>query len=634
MSTTRTRLRDRLSAVVAAGALAAGVLAASAAPAQAAPVTTTGSGPTRVTDATFTWGYSGYAHKGILSPWAFKDATGNASILTKDAQTEYQVDYVPTTSQPSSASHYPTAAKFTAGTGTVDVATGASSLTWDGEFTLNAYPTLPAGTAAPDETYADPQLTVATNGSGTLSFDVTIGAAFDQSGNPTPATSLGRKVVSTFDAGDRSNSSSTGYRISPDFQGVAVTVPDGTAQVQSCSDTGRWGSWPAAFVTALPSSIRPHYYSTGCGGMQDNKPALPFDVAFHAADAPTVTVDETTIDADGQATVTVTGHGFDPALATGTRPPLSGQPSGVYVAVGKFATAWRPSTGAASSTRKTMTSAQGGLKWAVLAANQATIGGSGAGAIVLSPEGGFTTTLTVDKALLDAIATDPSLVNYGIYTYPGGGGTAAAYETYTPITFAKPEPTVAVTGVSSSSPYGAARTATVTISGTEGGEVPAGTVTARVGTSTVGTAQVDGTGVAKVTLARTIAVGPTSVVYRYSGDDRYEPASTTKALKVVPAKVDSRRSATTKPTTKKAGRMTVTVTSLTGGPAVNGRVQVSFKKPGKTTKKKTKTLSSGKGVINVPALAKGKWKVYVKYLGSTRFARTATTYEGSFTVVK
>jgi hypothetical protein len=131
----------------------------------------------------------------------------------------------------------------------------------------------------------------------------------------------------------------------------------------------------------------------------------------------------------------VTGENFHPSLATGTRPPLSGKPSGTYVTFGKFADAWRPSTGAPSSNRKTATAASGGLKWAVLAGDLTTIGGASAGGIELSPSGAFTAELTIDKAALDAIATDPVLTKYGIYTYPGSGGVAPAYETYTPLSF-------------------------------------------------------------------------------------------------------------------------------------------------------------------------------------------------------
>lgn len=278
MRTPTTGHRVRAVGLVAALALGTGLLAA--VPAQAADTT--------VDDATFTWGLSGYAQKGIFGAWNYKDLTGNATVLTGSVsggtQTEYLVDPVPVTSYPADlAALTPNAVRFTAGTGTVDADTGAGTLTWDGSYTVNAYP---AAYNAPNEVYADPQLTVDADGAGTLSFDFTLGAGTDMSGNPIEETSYGRITVLTFSAGSISGLTEDGYRISPDYQGVTVTVADGTAQNTTCaaSDTatGWWGSWAPEFVNTVPSSVRPHFYSTGCGGMQDYKPALPIDIGYTA----------------------------------------------------------------------------------------------------------------------------------------------------------------------------------------------------------------------------------------------------------------------------------------------------------------------------------------------------------------
>lgn len=441
MSTTRT-WRRRFS-VLATGALAVAGLSVTA-PAQAAPATTTGTGPSYVDDATFVWGVSGYAQKGVFGPWTFKDLTGNVTLLNGSSQTEYSTAPVPATSFPTSAPNpKANAVKFTDGVGTIDEDTGAGKLSWTGKYVVNAYP---PQFNAPNETYEDPILTVAANGSGTLSVDFSIGAGVDVNGNPFEAEDFGRLTLMAFDAGSLSGTSDNGYRVTPDYQGVTNGLSGHTT---SCSTsggaTGWWGSWPQPFINALNShpagqSVLPHFYSTGCGGMQDNKPALPFDVTFDAKH-PTVNVSETALNADGSQTITVTGENFHPSLATGTRPPLSGKPAGTYVAFGKFAENWRPSQGASSSSRKTATAGSGGLKWAVLAENLGAIGGTNAGGITLSPDGDFTAELTIDKGALDAIATDPALTNYGIYTYPGSGGVAPAYETYTPLTFEdEPEP--------------------------------------------------------------------------------------------------------------------------------------------------------------------------------------------------
>jgi hypothetical protein len=171
-------------------------------------------------------------------------------------------------------------------------------------------------------------------------------------------------------------------------------------------------------------------YLTAGSAMDDF--SVTVDLEDPVAEVPTVTVDKTVVDPAGD-TVTVTGSGFDPASSLGTRPPLSGQESGAYVVFGKFAHVWQPSLGsttAPSSGRKTFDT-----KWAVPAASMATIGGAAAGAIELTPEGTFTATLNVKRDFTPSTGTLPDPGNYGIYTYPGSGGTNAAFETYTPITF-------------------------------------------------------------------------------------------------------------------------------------------------------------------------------------------------------
>jgi len=459
---------------IAAGALAAAglsVLGVAAAPSAHAEEVS-------IDAATLTWGLSGYAQKGIFGPWTFKDLTGNVTQLTGStsggSQTEYDVAPVPATSMPvSSPQKTPNAVKFTAGTGTADAETGALDITWDGSYTVNAYP---ATYNAPNEIYSDPELTLDADGDGELTMNFELGAGVDMLGNPTAAQDFGRLTLLTFSDGSVDERSYGVFRATPDYQGVAVTVPEGTAQNSSCTTdggaTGWWGSWPQEFVNAIPSSVRPHFYSTGCGGMQDNKPALPLDIDLGVAEPEpgpaSVTVSKTALAADGTHEVTVTGTGFDPALATGTRPPLAGKPAGTYVVFGKFATDWRPSAGATSAAR--VNSSQ---KWAVLAEDMATIGGANAGAVELRPDGTFTATVTVDKAAIDTKATAASLTNYGIYTYAAGGATQALYETYTPITFTtqpetkpQPQPAPSATLAVTKKPNAKGKKGSVTITST------------------------------------------------------------------------------------------------------------------------------------------------------------------------
>src|SRR5690606_34429062 len=195
-------------------------------------------------------------------------------------------------------------------------------------------------------------------------------------------------------------------------------------------------------------------------------------------DGPTVSVDRTEFLANDQVAITVTGAGFDPALAIGSRPPLPGKPSGVYIAFGKFPFEWKPSMGAPMASRPTADT-----RWAVMAEDIDAIGGPGDGAIELTADGTFTATLTVDKSAADNAAAAFADGIYGVYTYPGGGAAQPLYETFTPITFEPVAPTVALTAAASS--VGKAATAAVTVSVDR--ITPTGDVTIRNGATVLGT---------------------------------------------------------------------------------------------------------------------------------------------------
>ena len=164
------------------------------------------------------------------------------------------------------------------------------------------------------------------------------------------------------------------------------------------------------------------------GGLAGMSPATA------AGEAPSVTVSQTVVSAAGETTVTVTGTGFDPSLAIGTRPPLIGEFAGVYAVFGKFAPTWKPSDNAPSANRTAATGL--GQKWAVPAASMATIGGAPAGAIELKADGSFVAQVQISKSAIDtAAAAKPGNTTYGIYTYAGSGAKTPSYETFTPIKF-------------------------------------------------------------------------------------------------------------------------------------------------------------------------------------------------------
>ncbi|KJL45427.1 HtaA domain-containing protein [Microbacterium trichothecenolyticum] len=176
------------------------------------------------------------------------------------------------------------------------------------------------------------------------------------------------------------------------------------------------------------------------------------------APAPTVTVSKTTgLDPDGE-TVTVSGSGFvpNPPATDGTRPPLAGKFGGSYIVFGKFLDEWTPSSGAPTSARPGIDT-----KWGVHAADVASIGGAARGGIAIAADGTFETTLTISRSEASQVLAG----NYGVYTYSGAGAKYAAFETYTPITFAEPapSPSLAVSKTEGLDPEGD----TITITGTD-----------------------------------------------------------------------------------------------------------------------------------------------------------------------
>ena len=596
-------------AVTAAGLAVLGVTAAP--PSHAAPVD--------VDDATFTWGLSGYAQKGIFGPWTFHDLSGNVTQLVgtvttpppAEPQTEYLVDPVPATSMPASdPQQTPNAVKFTLGEGTADAATGAASISWDGSYTVNAYP---PQFGAPDEIYSDPQLTVDEDGDGQVTMNFALGEGQDMNGNPVPAQDFGRLTLLAFSGGAPDRIDVDGFRYTPDYQGVEVTVPDGSAQNRTCTTdggaTGWWGSWPAAFVNTVPSSIRPHFYSTGCAGMQDNKPPLPVDVDFGAEMTPTVAVSDTTILPSGAYQVTVTGSGFDPAKAIGTRPPLSGQPAGTYVVFGVFADSWRPSQSAPSANRKVVTQ-----QWAT--PNQTAPGTAN-----LQPDGTFSTTLTISKEAADT-AAGSFVGNYGVYTYPGSGAAEPAFETFTPITFVKATPTVTLTAPDRR--FGAGPVVDVEVEPGDGSAE--GTVTLRRGGAVVGTRSL-AAGATRFTLSSALPAGSHALTATFSGNDTTASATDAGTVRVVRA-VSSTRFALTRPAPNRAGSVRIVVSSPTTTPT--GRATVQVRRSGNVVRTATGTLRRGSVTLAIPRQPRGTYRVVVTYPGTANVGRSAK--ETTFTV--
>jgi hypothetical protein len=159
-----------------------------------------------------------------------------------------------------------------------------------------------------------------------------------------------------------------------------------------------------------------------------------------AATPASVTLSTTEVPAEG-GTITVSGTGFDPAAHVGTRPPLAGQPSGVYVVFGRFADTWQPSAGAPSSSRQVITQV-----WALPQAQHDVLDPTGANPeiVLLSPDGTF----TAQVAAKPAAGTG----TYGLATYAASGAVNAAQETFTAVTLGAAPTTTTTTTTTTTAP--------------------------------------------------------------------------------------------------------------------------------------------------------------------------------------
>lgn len=367
-------------------------------------------------------------------------------------------------------------------------------------------------------------------------------------------------------------------------------------------------------ITATGSSLLSNqgsaFYPTGT--------ALdPISAQFEIESTPAVTVSKVTFGPNETATVTVQGSGFDPQDVIAARPPLAGKSAGVYVGFGKYEENWRYSAGAPSSARK-----NADVKWAVLADDIATIGGTARGGIELRPDGTFTAELQVSKAAADAIeGVTAAHTRYGVYTYPGGGASYADWETYTPLSFVPATPTTK--GLSTKYGRGGTVSVTAPVAGTVavaglGSKVVAAGATAAF---TIPKRQTAGTKSYRVTFAPT-DTGLTA------------PAATAVTVKVAKTAASKGRvKVTRKPTSTKKGLAVVSVKGASGAAAPTGKVKIKLTK-GKKSKYVTANLSAGKRTVKLPKLAKGTWVVRVAYYGNANYTKRGYVKAGSFKVAK
>ncbi|WP_200807971.1 HtaA domain-containing protein, partial [Demequina sp. NBRC 110056] len=290
--------------------------------------------------------------------------------------------------------------------------------------------TAPAADAgAPDSvsTFPESTATIGDDGLGTVAYD---GAVRWQKPNHGIDVTLTDPSIEI--------SSATGGVLTADLGGGRVPVANLTWTAGAVSEADGVVTVSGANATLASDAAGAFTYAAG-------EVLAPLTFSYTAPEpepepepvAPSVTVSKTT-DLDGEGeTVTITGTGFVPnaPATTATRAPLceregmtwvNCQFGGAYVVFGNFPDTWKPSAGVPSTARTVIEQ-----RWAVDASN---VDALGAEAVALNADGSFEVTLNVSDA-------QPELTgNYGIYTYPGSGAVYAPFETYTPITFAEPEP--------------------------------------------------------------------------------------------------------------------------------------------------------------------------------------------------
>lgn len=178
-------------------------------------------------------------------------------------------------------------------------------------------------------------------------------------------------------------------------------------------------------------------FSYGAGGVNKADEELFIPVTFADDSEPTgptlsADIDLTNLDPNATTTVTITGTGFDPAGELGNRPPLSGLPTGVYLAYGATADVWRPSEGAGGSAREVAFQ-----RWPLpqvsydFAMTSPLFNSSRDQVVLMDENGNFT-------AELEITLKDFDNPNIGIYAYGAGGPIKASQEVFIPVTFAAP----------------------------------------------------------------------------------------------------------------------------------------------------------------------------------------------------
>lgn len=226
---------------------------------------------------------------------------------------------------------------------------------------------------------------------------------------------------------------------------------------------------------------------------------------------------------------------------------------------------------------------------------------------------GTGTTFTPTAAQVGKRVTFRTTATYGADTVTDEVSTANV----APATVPKASTSVAVSGATTAA-YGSTVRWTVTV---RGGSPAGGTVT--VAGSGVNVRAAVSRGRAVVTLPRTLAPASRTLRVTYSGDGTHLASSRNLGLRVVKANVSAAAKVTKKPTSRKAGKVRVTVRGA-GPVRAGGRVTVTIQKGSKRYTVRGNVRSNGTVDLTLRKLAKGTWTVKAVYAGDARYNARAT----------
>ena len=475
---------------------------------------------------------------------------------------------------------------------------GAASISYSGSVTA-AFNNPGTGAELYRVTIANPRIVIDSDGDGVLSAVV--------SSNVTGGDSTGpeRVVVTTFDVDSDDWTDGAARRTltaTPDWLDV---LPAGSAAATSLGITNPahpldGASFAPSFLGQLASGVRAHFYLTAAPAPGTETPKKPATIT---AEADPISVSAVPTTTETGVSVAVQGTGFSGESLAGD--------AGVYVGIA-------PSGGLPDVSTPQGMAGFAGAQWVP------------AGGIV---NGALTATVTAPIAKLDP-TTD-----YSVYTWQAHTHSTASQDTETPFEIdylpeptATPSPTTPTpsTSPTPTTPVKVATTTKLTVTKTRYGTAAKAVATVSAGRGTVTLTGHGSTltapvvaGKATFTLPKSLKVKSYTLTARYSGDATRLASVGQAKLTVSKAKVSPKLSVSKKPTSKKKGKATVTISGRSGVAAPTGTAYVKFTK-GKASKTVKVKLSGGKKTVTVPALKKGTWKVSVKYGGDARY--TALSY--------